>query len=316
MGAGDLSVETPEAEVGSDDGDDGRRPAVPPDPSETGASGTAPDAAGAAPPAHPLPSPRPPARRPSAGAWAHPGASLEFDPGPVVAHWERPSDIRMVRRWQRRLAYKKMLWRATYGLAETTKRGLDVAGSLAAIAAFSPVFVGTALLIKLEDGGPVLFHQDRVGRGGRVFKMIKFRSMVVDADRLKDTLLNENQHGDEAVTFKMKEDPRITRVGRFIRKYSIDEFPQFFNVLFGQMSLVGPRPPVPREVAKYKAMHLRRLAVKPGITCLWQVGGRAEIDFEGQVRLDLEYIASESVWNDIKILLKTVPAVIRGDGAY
>lgn len=239
-----------------------------------------------------------------------------FDPEQIVQHWERPADLRQIRRWRRRLAYKKLIWRATFGLAESMKRGLDVAGSSAAIAAFSPVFFATAVLIKIEDGGPILFRQDRVGRGGRLFKMIKFRSMVPNADKLKDTLLKDNQHGGEGVTFKMKEDPRITRVGRFIRKYSIDEFPQFFNVLFGDMSLVGPRPPVPREVAKYKAMHLRRLAVKPGITCLWQVGGRAEIDFEGQVRLDLQYIASESVWTDIKILLKTVPAVLKGEGAY
>jgi exopolysaccharide biosynthesis polyprenyl glycosylphosphotransferase len=238
-----------------------------------------------------------------------------FDPEQVVQHWERPADLRQVRRWRRRLVYKKLIWRTTFGLAETIKRGMDIAGSLAAIGVFSPIFVGTALAIKLEDGGSIVFRQDRVGRGGRLFKMIKFRSMVPNADKLKDQLLAANQHG-EGVTFKIKDDPRITRVGRFIRKYSIDEFPQFFNVLFGDMSLVGPRPPVPREVARYKAMHLRRLAVKPGITCLWQVGGRSEIDFEGQVRLDLQYIASESVWNDVKILLKTVPAVLKGEGAY
>lgn len=239
-----------------------------------------------------------------------------FDPEKVVQHWSRPADLRQVRRWQRRLVYKKLIWRATFGLAETVKRGMDIAGSLAAIGVFSPVFIGTAVLIKLEDGGPILFLQDRVGRGGRLFKMIKFRSMVPDADKLKEKLLAANQHGQDGVTFKLKDDPRITRVGKFIRKYSVDEFPQFFNVLFGDMSLVGPRPPVPREVARYKAMHLRRLAVKPGITCLWQVGGRSEIDFEGQVRLDLQYIASESVWNDLVILLKTVPAVLKGEGAY
>ena len=244
------------------------------------------------------------------------GSGELFDPDLVVKHWERPADLRHVRRWQRRLAYKKMIWRGTYGLAESVKRALDIGGSLSAIVLFSPIFIGTALAIKLEDGGPILFLQDRVGRGGRLFKVFKFRSMVQNADKLKDQLLKMNQHGSDGVTFKIENDPRITRVGRFIRKYSIDEFPQFFNVLLGDMSLVGPRPPVPREVAKYKAMHLRRLAVKPGITCLWQVGGRAGIDFEGQVRLDLQYIASESAWNDIKILLKTVPAVIKGEGAY
>jgi lipopolysaccharide/colanic/teichoic acid biosynthesis glycosyltransferase len=146
--------------------------------------------------------------------------------------------------------------------------------------------------------------------------MFKFRSMVVGADKMKDALLEQNQHGSSGVTFKIKSDPRITRVGHFIRKYSIDEFPQFFNVLLGHMSLVGPRPSLPREVIKYKAWHLRRLKVKPGITCLWQIGGRGDIPFEGQVRLDLEYIASQSIWGDIVILIKTIPAVIAGKGAY
>ncbi len=239
-----------------------------------------------------------------------------FDPDKVVEHWSRPADLRQVRRWRRRLTYKKLVWRTTFGLAGSLKRGLDIGGSLAAITMFSPVFLATAAAIKLEDGGPIVFKQPRVGRGGRLFSMYKFRSMVPNADKLKDKLSTQNQHGGGGVTFKMKDDPRITRIGKFIRKFSIDEFPQFFNVLFGDMSLVGPRPPVPREVAKYKALHLRRLMVKPGITCLWQIGGRAEIDFEGQVRLDLQYIASESVWGDVKILLKTVPAVLKGEGAY
>jgi lipopolysaccharide/colanic/teichoic acid biosynthesis glycosyltransferase len=155
-----------------------------------------------------------------------------------------------------------------------------------------------------------------VGAGGRLFGMWKFRSMVVNADQIKDQLLAENQHGNAGVTFKMKNDPRVTKVGKWIRKLSIDEFPQFYNVLRGDMSLVGPRPPLPREVAEYQASHLRRLRVKPGITCLWQIGGRSEIDFEGQVRLDLEYIRSSSVFFDIAILLKTLPAVIFGKGAY
>ncbi|NJK88294.1 MAG: sugar transferase [Myxococcales bacterium] len=181
---------------------------------------------------------------------------------------------------------------------------------------FGPVFVGTALAIKLEDGGPILFRQKRVGRGGRVFDMYKFRSMVRNAEELKAALEAANAHGAEGITFKIKDDPRITRVGRLIRKYSVDEFPQFFNVLNGDMSLVGPRPALPKEVARYKAAQLRRLLVKPGITCLWQVNGRSEIDFDGQVRLDLEYIASESLKTDLVLLLKTIPAVLKGDGAY
>ena len=180
---------------------------------------------------------------------------------------------------------------------------------------FSPIFLFTAVAIKFDDGGPIFFKQVRVGEGGQLFGILKFRSMVMNADQIKETLSEQNQHSD-GVTFKMKEDPRITKPGRWIRRLSIDEFPQFFNVLKGEMSLVGPRPPVPKEVALYGARHLRRLRVKPGITCLWQIGGRAEIDFEGQVRLDLQYIHSQSIWQDIVILLKTIPAVVLGKGAY
>jgi lipopolysaccharide/colanic/teichoic acid biosynthesis glycosyltransferase len=139
--------------------------------------------------------------------------------------------------------------------------------------------------------------------------------MCVDAEQKKDTLLQENQH-TQGITFKMAADPRITRMGRIIRKLSIDEFPQFFHVLSGEMSLVGPRPATLNEVVMYKAFHLRRLTVKPGITCLWQVMGRSEIDFEGQVLLDLKYIDTESFWQDTKILFLTIPAVLSGKGAY
>lgn len=201
-------------------------------------------------------------------------------------------------------------------ICRAMKRGLDIVGALGALCAFSPIFAVTAILIKLEDRGPVFFCQRRVGAGGRLFGMWKFRSMVVNADKLKDNLLEANQHGQAGVTFKMKNDPRVTKIGKWIRKLSIDEFPQFYNVLRGDMSLVGPRPPVPREVATYKASHLRRLRVKPGITCLWQIGGRSEIDFEGQVRLDLQYIKSSNALYDVVILLKTVPAVLFGKGAY
>lgn len=238
---------------------------------------------------------------------------MNVDP---AVYWSRANEAGEVERWVRAARRKMLVWRATMLLARAMKRGLDIAGSLGALVAFSPVFAVTALLIKLEDGGPVFFRQNRVGAGGRLFGMWKFRSMVVNADRIKDQLLGENQHGQSGVTFKMKNDPRITKVGKWIRKLSIDEFPQFYNVLRGDMSLVGPRPPLPREVAEYKASHLRRLRVKPGITCLWQIGGRSEIDFDGQVRLDLQYIRSSSVIFDIVILLKTLPAVIFGKGAY
>ena len=200
--------------------------------------------------------------------------------------------------------------------ARGLKRALDLSGALVGLCVFAPVCAVTALLIKLEDHGPVFFGQQRVGAGGRLFRMWKFRSMRVNADQLKDALLTANLHGQAGVTFKIQNDPRVTRVGKWIRKLSIDEVPQFYNVLRGEMSLVGPRPPLSREVAAYKASHLRRLRVKPGITCLWQIGGRSDIDFEGQVRLDLEYIRSSSALYDILILLKTLPAVIFGKGAY
>ena len=238
---------------------------------------------------------------------------MHIDP---AKYWSQVTQDGTVERWSCLTRRKIVLWRSTMLLARAMKRGLDIVGAIGALCAFSPFFAATALLIKLEDRGPVFFCQKRVGAGGRLFGMYKFRSMVVNADKFKDQLIEANQHGQAGVTFKMKNDPRVTKVGKWIRKLSIDEFPQFYNVLRGEMSLVGPRPPVPREVATYKASHLRRLRVKPGITCLWQIGGRADIDFEGQVRLDLQYIRSSSVWFDIVILLKTLPAVVFGKGAY
>ena len=238
---------------------------------------------------------------------------MDIDP---ATYWSQTTRDGTIERWSRNARRKIFLWRCTVVLARGLKRALDLSGALAALCLFAPVFVVTALLIKLEDHGPVFFCQPRVGAGGRLFRMWKFRSMRVDAEQIKDQLLAANQHGQAGVTFKMQNDPRVTRIGKWIRKLSIDEFPQFYNVLRGEMSLVGPRPPLSREVAAYKASHLRRLRVKPGITCLWQIGGRADIDFEGQVRLDLEYIRSSSALYDIVILLKTLPAVIFGKGAY
>jgi lipopolysaccharide/colanic/teichoic acid biosynthesis glycosyltransferase len=218
--------------------------------------------------------------------------------------------------WDRIARRKRGNWRRIVAFSNALKRLVDIVGSLVAILLLSPIFIFTALAIKWEDRGPILFKQMRVGERGRLFPMWKFRSMVVNADAIKEKLKEVNQHGTEGVTFKMKDDPRITRIGKWIRKLSVDEFPQFFNVLCGQMSLVGPRPPVPKEVAMYKARHLRRLRAKPGITCLWQIGGRSEIDFEGQVRLDLQYIQSQGFWSDLWILIKTLPAVLFGKGAY
>jgi len=231
-------------------------------------------------------------------------------------YWSQAGQQGKIEAWSRNARRKMTVWRFTILFARVMKRAIDVVGSIGALIAFSPIIGVTAFLIWLEDRGPIFFRQNRVGAGGRLFGMWKFRSMVVNADKIKDHLLEQNQHGQSGVTFKMKNDPRITKVGKWIRKLSVDEFPQFYNVLRGDMSLVGPRPPLPREVATYKASHLRRLRVKPGITCLWQIGGRSEIDFEGQVRLDLEYIRSSSAVYDITILLKTLPAVLFGKGAY
>ncbi len=209
---------------------------------------------------------------------------------------------------------KKNLWIGVLYASRGLKRLIDIVGSGVGLVVLSPLFLLTAVSIKLDSKGPVFYSQQRVGKWGRLFQMYKFRSMVTDADKFKDQLLNQNESG--GVTFKMKRDPRITRVGRIIRKLSIDELPQLYNVFKGDMSLVGPRPPVPREVNEYDLTDRKRLEVIPGITCIWQVSGRSDIEFRQQVALDVQYIESQSVWGDIKILLKTIPAVLSGKGAY
>ncbi|MEW6753868.1 MAG: sugar transferase [Candidatus Latescibacterota bacterium] len=196
-----------------------------------------------------------------------------------------------------------------------TKRAFDVLVSGLLLLALLPLFAVVAALIKVRDGGPVLFWQVRIGQYGRAFRFPKFRSMVVNAERLKDGLLAQNQHGS-GITFKIKRDPRVTGIGRIIRRLSIDELPQLWCVLRGDMSLVGPRPPVPREVNAYTLRDRRRLEATPGLTCIWQVAGRAEIPFDEQVQLDVEYIERWSLWLDLRLVLKTVPAVLGGKGAY
>jgi lipopolysaccharide/colanic/teichoic acid biosynthesis glycosyltransferase len=220
------------------------------------------------------------------------------------------SVLRSARFWR-----KKYAWAFFVGGAKLLKRAIDVVASIMLIICLSPVFLMIALLIKLTDRGPVLFWQTRVGRWGCEFPFPKFRSMVTNAELLKDKLLEQNDHGD-GITFKMKRDPRVTWVGRIIRRGSIDELPQLWCVLKGDMSLVGPRPPVPREVALYTLSDRRRLDAIPGLTCIWQVSGRGDIPFDQQVQLDVEYIESQSFWVDIKLLLRTVPAVLLGKGAY
>ena len=216
---------------------------------------------------------------------------------------------------QYRFWVKKYAWAVTVGGARLLKRALDMAVSLAMLIVLAPLFAFVAAAIKLTDGGPVLFWQARVGQWGREFPFPKFRSMVINAEKLKDSLLSQNQHAG-GVTFKMKKDPRVTWIGRIIRKLSIDELPQLWCVLKGDMSLVGPRPPVPREVALYTLADRRRLDVTPGLTCIWQVSGRGDIPFHQQVQLDIEYIESQSFWVDVKLLIATVPAVLLGKGAY
>jgi lipopolysaccharide/colanic/teichoic acid biosynthesis glycosyltransferase len=213
-----------------------------------------------------------------------------------------------------RLFSKRVAWQAAITGSIAVKRAFDLVISGAALLILSPLFLLIALLIKLEDGGPAIFAQTRVGRHGREFKMFKFRSMCLNAEARLKELLQQNEHKD-GVTFKIKNDPRLTRIGRWLRKFSFDELPQFYNVWRGDMSIVGPRPPLPREVELYTPADRRRLAVKPGITCFWQVGGRAEIDFSGQVQLDVRYIECQSFLVDVKILAQTVPAVISGKGA-
>lgn len=213
-----------------------------------------------------------------------------------------------------------------HGAMPWSKRLTDIVGSSCAILLLSPVLTIVALLIKFTDWGPILFWQKRVGLHGREFWFPKFRSMMPNADRLIRMLTSRNEHAksteagrsgkNKDVTFKMKDDPRITWIGRIIRKLSIDEMPQLWCVLKGDMSLVGPRPPLPSEVARYTPYDRRRLEVTPGLTCIWQVSGRGDIPFPQQVAMDIEYIEKRSFWFDLKLMLLTIPAVLKGKGAY
>ena len=214
-----------------------------------------------------------------------------------------------------RIQLRMVLWHMTIRGSNFFKRFMDILLAVLALIIGSPIFLVTALLVKITSPGPIIFSQVRVGKYGRHFKFYKFRSMYIDAEARKAELLKHNESGD-GVIFKMKHDPRITPVGRFIRKFSIDELPQLFNVILGDMSLVGPRPPLPSEVRSYTLEERKRLNITPGITCLWQVSGRSELPFSKQLELDKEYIASRSVWKDFVILLKTIPAILTGRGAW
>ena len=224
------------------------------------------------------------------------------------AGWFRIEEYRYSRLWNNGWNRRFMDW---------AKRAVDFTGALFGLVLLSPVLLATALAVKLTSRGPVFFGQMRVGKDGELFKMWKFRSMVVDAEQRKAELIRAglNEEGD-GPTFKMKRDPRITPIGHFIRKYSIDELPQLWNVLVGDMAIVGPRPPIPSEVMEYLPWHKMRLSVKPGLTCHWQVSGRSNIGFADWMRLDNDYVRHGTLKTDVELIGKTFKAVVKGDGAY
>lgn len=202
------------------------------------------------------------------------------------------------------------------GFRRVLKAGLDRFVALSALIILAPLLVAVAIAVRLDSRGPALFRQTRIGLNGRPFTMVKFRSMFVDAEARLGQIKGQNDHGSDHVLFKMKDDPRVTRVGKLLRKTSLDELPQLFNVLGGSMSLVGPRPPLPSEVARYEEHVHRRLLVKPGLTGLWQVSGRSNLAWDESVRLDLRYVENWSIASDLMILWKTMFAIVRREGAY
>ncbi len=197
---------------------------------------------------------------------------------------------------------------------EAALRALDIVLTSTVLLFFAPLFIIIALAVRLDSPGPVLFVQKRVGRNGKIFPCYKFRSMLVNAEEIRQKLEAQNERGGPV--FKMKNDPRITRVGKLLRKSSLDELPQLLNVIKGDMSLVGPRPAIPSEVEKYTARERERLLVTPGLTGLWQVSGRASVGFDEMIDMDLEYVQKRSVWFNIVLLAKTIPAVVTARGAY
>lgn len=234
-------------------------------------------------------------------------------PFAVPLHSLRYNRAQLLSSSKARDGYLHYLNTETKPLQWAIKRLLDIVLASIGLIVLSPLLLVVAAIIKLGDGGPVLFKQTRVGLHGSHFNFLKFRSMVINAEALKDELLKYNEQTGPA--FKMAHDPRITKVGRFIRKYSIDELPQLINILRGDMTIVGPRPPVPREVALYKPWQRRRLSVRPGLTCYWQVGGRNEIGFDEWMLLDLRYVDHWTLAKDITLIAKTVPVVLLGKGA-
>lgn len=196
---------------------------------------------------------------------------------------------------------------------EFVKRIGDIVLSLLGIIATSPIMIIVSIIIKLEDGGEIIFSQERVGKDGKLFRMYKFRSMKPNAEEIKEKLMNKNEMSGPM--FKIKDDPRITKIGHFIRRTSIDELPQLFNIIKGDMSLVGPRPSLPKEVEQFEPWMLERLKVKPGLTCYWQVGGRNSIDFEDWMKLDVKYVNDRNIFLDMKLILLTFRVLLGDDNA-
>jgi lipopolysaccharide/colanic/teichoic acid biosynthesis glycosyltransferase len=222
------------------------------------------------------------------------------------------ADVHILK-WKQRS--RLIIWESMLRSLLVVKRVFDLVISAVTLVVLSPFFLVVAVCIIIEDGFPVIFAQKRVGMDGREFMMLKFRTMCRNAEQLQEDLMDSNESGD-GVMFKMKSDPRVLCCGRLFRRFSVDELPQFFNVLKGDLSIVGPRPPLPDEVKRYSLSDRKRLHVKPGLTCLWQISGRSDIPFGKQVSLDMQYIQSQSIWKDLMIVLKTIPAVLFGRGAY
>jgi lipopolysaccharide/colanic/teichoic acid biosynthesis glycosyltransferase len=238
-------------------------------------------------------------------------------PGVIVIQHPQPDPVLPAPRLNRlRATWLRWRWQLHTRSLALLKRSLDLSLVLPALLLLAPLLALIALAVKLQDNGPILFRQKRVGLHGREFDFPKFRSMCVDAEARRSEIEALNQHGADGVTFKLQRDPRITPVGRWLRRFSLDELPQLWCVLRGDMTLVGPRPPLPSEVARYGVHDRHRLLVKPGLTCIWQVNGRSEIPFEQQVEMDIAYIRERSLGTDLKLLAKTVPAVVKGRGAY
>jgi exopolysaccharide biosynthesis polyprenyl glycosylphosphotransferase len=219
--------------------------------------------------------------------------------------------------WNKQFAYIPLIERYSTTrdslINISIKRVADIVFASLALALFLPIGLIIHLAIKIEDGGPTFYKAKRVGKNKRIISFFKFRSMVMNAEKLKKDLLQYNARKD-GILFKMENDPRITRVGKILRKFSLDEVPQFINVLKGDMSLVGPRPPLSHEYENYTDWHRKRLHGIPGITGLWQVSGKSKIPFEEMVRLDLHYLKNWSLWLDIKIILRTIPVMFKGEG--